>query len=122
MQGYERRYRRVNYQQEIELETVSRLKLQACAENISLGGLGMTCDRITAQEILPMANQLKQEPSIRLSVRLTLDNTTIMVTCGIQNSYRLAENLYSFNLKFIAFEQASLQLLDSFIEKQGQVN
>ncbi len=122
MQVYERKYRRVNYQQEIELETASRLKLQACAENISLGGIGMTCDRITAQEILPMGYQLNHEPSMRLSVRLTLDNTTIMVTCGIQNSYRLAENAYSFNLKFIAFEQTSLQLLDSFIKKQGKAS
>ena len=122
MQGYERKYRRVNYQQEIELETANRLKLQACAENISLGGIGMTCDRITAQEILPVGYQLNHEPSMRLSVRLTLDNATIMVTCSIQNSYRLAENSYSFNLKFMAFEQTSLELLDSFIKKQGKAS
>ena len=67
-----------------------------------------------------MGYQLNHEPSMRLSVRLVLDNTTIIVTCGIQNSYRLAENSYSFNLKFIAFEQASLELLDSFIKNQGK--
>ena len=122
MQVYERKYLRVHYQQEIELETTSRLKLQACAENISMGGLGMTCDRITAQEMVPMGYQLNHEPSLRLSVRLTLDDTTIVVTCGIQNSFRLAENSYSFNLKFIALEQANLQLLENFIQKQGKAS
>jgi len=122
MQGYERKYLRVNYQKEVELETESRLKLHACGENISMGGLGITCDRITAQEMMPASYQLNHDPSLRLSVRLTLDNTTLVVSCGIQNNYRLAENAYSFNLKFIALKQANLQLLENFIKKQGKTN
>jgi c-di-GMP-binding flagellar brake protein YcgR len=114
----QRQYLRVNHQQEIQLETASRLKLVARSENISTGGIGITCDQVTAQAIMPAGHRVTPDPSLHLSVRLMLGDSMLAATCSIQNSYRLAENSYSFNLKFMALEQASLQVLDGFMKTQ----
>ena len=119
MQLYERKSVRVKYHQEVRLETVGHLKLVVCTDNISAGGLGINCDQVTAQAIMPSGYQLSPERPLLLLVELDLADAKLQATCSVQNNYRLAQDSFSFNLKFIRFEKDGQQQLENFMKQQN---
>ncbi|PHR47507.1 PilZ domain-containing protein [Cycloclasticus sp.] len=118
MRVYERQYVRVDYQQEVKLETAERITLVVRGENISVGGLGICCDQMTAQMIMPKGYQLNPAKPLHLGVEFEMEDNSLKATCSIQNSYRLAQDLFCFNLKFIRLEQQGQQQLENFIQQQ----
>lgn len=118
MRVHERQYVRVEYHREIRLETLEHLKLLVRSDNISAGGLGISCDRVTAQAIMPSGYQLSPERPLLLFVELDLAGAKLQATCSIQNKYRLAQDSFSFNLKFIRFEKGGQQQLENFMKQQ----
>lgn len=118
MRVYERQYVRVEYHREVRLGTAEYPNLLVRSDNISAGGLGISCDQVTAEAIMPSGYQLNPEKPLLLSVELDLVDTKLQATCSIQNSYRLAEDSFSFNLKFIKFEKDGQQWLEDFMKQQ----
>jgi len=118
MRVFERQYVRVEYHREVRLETGEHLKLLVRSENISAGGLGISCDQVTAQAIMPSGYQLSPERPLLLSVELELADVKLQTTCSIQNNYRLAQDSFCFNLKFLRFENDGQKQLENFMKLQ----
>ena len=118
MRTYERQYVRVEYHREVQLTTADNFKLKAHCENISAGGLGIRCDQLTAQAMMPSGYQLNPSNPMLLLIELFLDDALLEATCAVVNSYRSAEDSFCFNLKFIGFEKDTQQCLDDFMTKQ----
>jgi hypothetical protein len=118
MRVHERQYIRVEYHQEVRLETAGDLKLLARSENICAGGLGIICDQVTAYAMMPMGYQVNPDKPLLLSIELQLGEDVLQATCCVQNSYRLAQESFCFNLKFMTIGQDGEQQLDRFMKKQ----
>lgn len=119
MRVYERQYVRAVYRRDIRLKTDEYSNLLARCENISAGGLGIYCDQITAQVIMPSGYQLSPEKPLLLSVELDLAGAEFRATCSVQNSYRLSQDKFNFNLKFISFEGNGQENLEAFLKQQS---
>ncbi len=119
MRVYERQYVRAVYRRDIRLKTDEYSNLLARCENISAGGLGIYCDQITAQVIMPPGYQLSPEKPLLLSVELDLAGAEFRATCSVQNSYRLSQDKFNFNLKFISFEGNGQENLEAFLKQQS---
>jgi hypothetical protein len=107
------------YQQEVLLTTVDDLKLIARSEDIAVGGMSIICDQVSAAHIMP-SNQPLPNDSFNLLIEVYLNGVdqSIQGLCSIRNRRRLAEDKFSFNLKFISYKGQSEQLLESFMKQQ----
>lgn len=120
MKAYERKYRRIKYQQTVELKTATGLVLNAHGENISADGLEIVCDQVSAKAVLPLDYQRDPDKPLLLSVELNLDDKSkpLPVSCSVMNVRRLSQDIFSFNLQFTKLKPQSLQLLEELVSKQ----
>lgn len=120
MKACERKYRRIKYQQTVELKTATGLVLNAHGENISADGLEIVCDQLSAKAVLPLDYQRDPDKPLLLSVELNLDEKgkSLPVSCSVMNVRRLSQDIFSFNLQFTKLKPQSLQLLEELVSKQ----
>jgi len=113
-----RQYARVTHQQQVSLKTASGLELLAMSHNISLRGMEIRCDAMTASSIKPVDYQLAPNKALVISVSFCLqDGQPFFMTCDVRNTYRLAQELFSFNLAFADIEASDIQRLERFFDK-----
>ena len=84
-----------------------------------MGGLEIRCDQVTAHAMMPFDYQFDPESPLMLSLTIYLDDleTPLQVSCCILNTYRLAQDLFCFNLKFVLIEESDQQQLAVFINR-----
>tara|TARA_R110002074_G_scaffold402287_1_gene606272 strand:- start:94293 stop:94661 length:369 start_codon:yes stop_codon:yes gene_type:complete len=120
MRACERKYRRIKYQQTVELKTAAGLVLNAHGENISADGIEIVCDELSAKAVLPLNYQRDPDKPLLLSVELNLDDkgTPLLVSCCVMNVRRLSQDVFSFHLQFTKLKPQSLRLLEELVSKQ----
>lgn len=124
MRTYERKYLRIKHRQEIRIKTVADVYLLAFSENISVGGMDIICDQVSAQMIISLGQQFNPDKPAVFSVELYLGKTKSVVeaSCSVQNVRRLAQDSFGFNLKFTKFKRQARQSLENFVKKQASIS
>jgi len=117
MYSRKRRDKRTEHEQQVLLCLDNELTLPAQSTNISMDGLEIRCDRKTAEKVMPCGYpiNLKKAGLLTLKVCLKDGGEPLQVTCSVMNMYRLAQDLFCFNLKFTSLEEQSQQQLKGFI-------
>jgi len=112
-----RRNKRTEHAQEVLLCLTEDLMLQAQSTNISMDGLEIRCNQETAERVMPCRYpiNLKKAGLVKLEVCLEDVKKPLQVTCSVKNMYRLAQDLFCFNLKFTPLEEQSQRQLEGFI-------
>jgi hypothetical protein len=124
MRTYVRQHSRFKLQRNVKIKTVGGIKVPAISDNISLGGLGITCDQITARTIFPFGFKVLPDKPTRLNIEMSLDTETqdLQALCSVQNLHRLAQDAFGLNLKFVSFSGDSEELLSEFISQQNEAH
>ncbi|MDX2425592.1 MAG: PilZ domain-containing protein [Cycloclasticus sp.] len=120
MKAYRRKFTRIKYKQTVQLKTADGLALIARSENISVEGLEIVCDQLSAKAISPSAYRPDPEKPLLLSAELSLDDTgnTMKTVCCLKNVRRLSQDTFNLHLKFTVLKSQSLRLLEELFSKQ----
>jgi c-di-GMP-binding flagellar brake protein YcgR len=111
---------RVGHQQQVRLRTDVGLELSAQSANLSLGGMEILCDQLTAKAIKPLGYQLAPDtPLLSISFCLSEGGKPLHATGCVRNMHRLAQESFSFNLAFTEYKQDDRKRLQRFIDEQA---
>jgi len=115
----QRHYIRVSYRQTVSLKTSAGLELLAQTDNISVAGLGIVCDQVTACSIVPGGRYFNLNEAVNITVELCLEGEgALRISCKVHSARRLAEDSYGFNLEITDIKDVDKQLLGGFINQQ----
>ncbi|HKK14693.1 MAG TPA: PilZ domain-containing protein [Gammaproteobacteria bacterium] len=119
-----RRYPRYTVRLPVEIRTGGDEQFSATLENISLGGLELSCDRWTAERILPPGHQAFPGQPIGAEVRFAVPlaggaERTVEIFGEIVVSRRLAQNEYRIGMQFVSFSGEASAVLDRYIASRG---
>lgn len=116
MRKYERKHPRLACQLSVQLETETGTKLKARSENISIGGIGIVCDQITAKILMPMGYRLLPDMPLIVQMGICLDTSEkAHVRCRVVNAQRLSQDAFMLNVQFLSFEKSSQEALERFV-------
>jgi len=118
MLSCKRRSKRAESEQQVLLCLSDNLTLQAYSTNISMEGLEIRCNQETAEKVMPCSYPLNLEKAGLLTLEVCLKGADkpLQVTCSVMNMYRLAQDLFCFNLKFSSLEKQGQQQLEGFMD------
>ncbi len=102
----------------MELITADGFVLHATSVNVSLHGLMVETDRLSAKQVSANSKSSSRgNPVIDVHLTLPVMNESpelIQLLCEVINSIRLAENIYQINLEYRDPDQASLRSIETF--------
>lgn len=115
--GRERRqYPRVSADLPLEVQCGDD-QVRAAVCNLSCGGLEMSCDRWSADRLLPPGHQAfpGQPIAVRLRFQLPGEGDHVAAAAEIVDSRRLAQNEYRVRIRFTGFDGDGEARLERFV-------
>jgi len=98
--------------------------LSVTSRNISSSGLQIFCDTWVTDEIEPRGIQSHAISHIRMKAvtELPLDDgpKKLYANCRMMSVQRMSQDVYMLNIAFIDFENATEQILNTFLDQYAQ--
>ncbi|MEJ2644797.1 MAG: PilZ domain-containing protein [Gammaproteobacteria bacterium] len=114
-----RRYPRYETDLPLEIRTASDGTFTGRVRNLSLGGIEFSCDRWTADELLPPGHQAFPGQPIEVQVQFPLSpqgaEARIEAHGEIVVSRRLSQNEYRVGMQFVTLEGDAQQALEQHL-------
>lgn len=113
-----RRFPRVEVELLGEMISANGEELPAAVDNISIGGIQLRCDAITALRMTPRGHLTSKGDRVDFDVRLQLDDgvsSTLSVRCRVIFCHRVAQHDYRMGLEFIDLDTERSGRVEQFI-------